>query len=167
MHKINNPFLEIEGYQCFGCAPDNPSGLQMEFFKDGDQIVSFWESREHLQGYGNILHGGIQSTLMDELASWVIFIMCRTAGVTRGMNVRYLKPVNVTRGMLELRGHIVKTEGNLVTVLVSLAYKDSGDILAEADVEYFTFPEKMARRKLYFPEYEKFGLPEEETVTRV
>ena len=30
MKKIINPWLHKEGYDCFGCAPENPLG-----FKDG------------------------------------------------------------------------------------------------------------------------------------
>ena len=29
-------------YNCFGCCPENPIGLHMEFYEDGDYIVSKW-----------------------------------------------------------------------------------------------------------------------------
>ena len=40
MEKIINPWEGMEGYFCFGCAPNNESGLKMEFYEDGDEIVS-------------------------------------------------------------------------------------------------------------------------------
>lgn len=43
MRKIKNPWMDKEGYNCFGCSPDNPIGVHMEFFEDGDDIISFWK----------------------------------------------------------------------------------------------------------------------------
>ena len=62
MRKIKNPYTDLEGYNCFGCSPNNPIGLNMEFYEDGEYVISDWEPKKHLTGYGNILHGGIQST---------------------------------------------------------------------------------------------------------
>ena len=42
MKKIINPWRDHPEYNCFGCCPDNPIGLHMEFFEDGDYIVSKW-----------------------------------------------------------------------------------------------------------------------------
>lgn len=45
MKKIINPWCGMEGYNCYGCNPDNKSGLRMEFYEDGDEIVSVWNPR--------------------------------------------------------------------------------------------------------------------------
>ena len=42
MKKIINPWRDHPEYNCFGCCPDNPIGLHMEFYEDGDYIVSKW-----------------------------------------------------------------------------------------------------------------------------
>ena len=39
MKKIKNPWIGAEGYNCFACCPDNPHGLHMEFYEDGDEVV--------------------------------------------------------------------------------------------------------------------------------
>ena len=64
MRKIRNPWLHKEGYKCFGCAPDNPIGLHMEFFEEGDNILCFWRPQDHFEGWVGVLHGGIISTLI-------------------------------------------------------------------------------------------------------
>ena len=46
MQQIKNPWLGIEGYNCFGCCPDNPIGLKMRFYEDGEDVVCLW----HPQG---------------------------------------------------------------------------------------------------------------------
>lgn len=33
MKKIINPRKGLDGYMCFGCAPENPQGLHMEFYE--------------------------------------------------------------------------------------------------------------------------------------
>ena len=74
MKKIKNPYagLEEQGYNCFACCPSNPFGLKMEFYEDGDDIVCLWNPHPNFQSWLNTLHGGIQSTLMDELGGWVV-----------------------------------------------------------------------------------------------
>ena len=69
MRKIKNPWTDKEGYDCYGCCHDNPIGLHMDFYEDGDDIVCFWNPQQHFQGWVDPLHGGIQSTLIDEIAS--------------------------------------------------------------------------------------------------
>ena len=39
MKKIINPWKGLEGYNCFGCAPNNEAGVKMEFYEDGDEVV--------------------------------------------------------------------------------------------------------------------------------
>ena len=37
MKKIINPWRNHPEYNCFGCCPDNPIGLHLEFYEDGDE----------------------------------------------------------------------------------------------------------------------------------
>ena len=97
MKKILNPWEGVEGYFCFGCAPQNPSGLKMDFYEDGDEIVSYWQPEEKYQGWLHTLHGGIQAVLLDEICGWVIIRKLQTTGVTSKMETRYLKPVSTQR----------------------------------------------------------------------
>jgi len=83
MKKIRNPFAGMQGFDCFGCSPDNPIGLKLNFIEEAEYLTSEWQPSDHLQGYMNILHGGIQATLMDEIASWTI--LCQ--GKNRGSNL--------------------------------------------------------------------------------
>ena len=42
MKKIINPWRNHPEYNRFGCCPENPIGLHMEFYEDGYYIVSTW-----------------------------------------------------------------------------------------------------------------------------
>ena len=98
MKRIFNPWEGMEGYHCYGCDPHSPQGLRMEFYEDGDDIVSVWKPRPEFQGWVDTLHGGIQATLADEISSWVVFRKFQTSGVTSRMEVRYHKPIRSSCG---------------------------------------------------------------------
>lgn len=106
MKKITNPWRGMDGYHCYGCDPNSPQGLRMEFYENGDEIVSVWHPRPEYQGWVNTLHGGIQATLADEISSWVVFRKFQTSGVTSKMEVRYHKPIHTTDDHIVLRASV-------------------------------------------------------------
>jgi acyl-coenzyme A thioesterase PaaI-like protein len=155
MRKVHNPFRNLEGYNCFGCSPDNQNGLKMQFQEDGDAIVSTWEPAEYFQGYHKVLHGGIQATLMDEIASWYVYVKLRVSGVTSSMNIRLLKTVYVDHGPLSLRATMIAKRRNLADIGVTLMDADN-QICAKGVVTYFTLTPEKSRELLYYPEPEDF-----------
>lgn len=42
MEKIIHPRKGMEGYNCFGCAPHTEAGVKMEFYEDGDEVISIF-----------------------------------------------------------------------------------------------------------------------------
>lgn len=155
MRKIKNPFAGLKGYNCFGCSPDNPSGLQMTFYEEGDELISVWDPKNHFQGYLNVLHGGILATLMDEIASWTVYVKHKAAGVTSKMEIRFLKAVFTDRGQLTIRSRIVAARRNLLDMNVRL-FDNEGILCSEATVTYFTYSEKKSRESLYYPDHSAF-----------
>ena len=155
MRKILNPYRHIPGYNCFGCSPDNEHGLQMSFVEDGDYLVCEWEPRGFLQGFFNVLHGGIQAALLDEIGFWVMQIKKKTAGVTSNMQIRLKKSVPTDQGPLRLRAIVTGQRKNLVDVHTEL-FNPDGELAAEGEITYFTYPPQIARKKLFYPEYEDF-----------
>ena len=153
--KILNPYTQYNGYQCFGCSPNNQHGLQMTFIEDGDAVISEWEPRDYMQGFFNVLHGGIQATLMDEIGFWCMQIKSKTAGVTSSMTSRFLNSIPTNKGKIKLVAILKGKRRNLVDVHVNL-YCPDGKLCAESDITYFTYPPEVAREKLYYPPYEQF-----------
>ena len=122
MKKIINPWKGMEGYNCFGCAPNNEAGVKMEFYEDNDEVISIWRPRPEYQGWIDTLHGGIQAVLLDEICAWVILRKLQTTGVTSKMETRYRK---------------------------SISTNDSHVVL-KALCTYFTFPKEKAREEMHF-----------------
>lgn len=157
MRKIRNIHLsdDPDVYQCFGCSPYNDFGLHLEFWEDGDEVVSYWAPRPILQGYPNVLHGGIQSTLLDEIAGWVVYVKCGTVGVTAEMKVRFKKPLLIGQGEIAIRAKLI--DQNRRTALIqSRLINASGMVCAEADLRFFLLPETEAREKYNYPGIEAF-----------
>lgn len=153
--KIQNPFRRNEGYNCFGCSPDNPFGLHMEFIEEDDEIVSYWDPAPNFQGWFNVLHGGIQSTLMDEIASWYVFVKLKTGGVTSQLEVKYKKAVPSNQGKITIRARLIEMKRNIAVMDVKL-YSPDNELCTVAVVKYFTFPQEVAKEKLWYPDQDGF-----------
>lgn len=118
----------------------------MEFYEDGDEVVSIWKPRPEYQGWINTLHGGIQAVLMDEICAWVILRKLQTTGVTSKMETRYRKPVSTTDSHIVLRASIKEVKRNIVIIEAKLYNKD-GEVCTEAVCTYFTFSHESRKMK--------------------
>jgi len=133
--KILNPYAKMEGYNCFGCSPDNHLGLQMEFYEEGEDILCEWEPLAHFGGYKSV--------------------KLKTAGVTANLELRYKKTVFVDKGNILLKARIKEVAKRLAFVETEL-YNHKNELACYGTIKYFVYPEKIAREKLYFPEFGKF-----------
>jgi uncharacterized protein (TIGR00369 family) len=155
MIKLNNPYAGLPGYSCFGCSPANSMGLKMEFFKEGDEVLCRWEPGEHFQGFHDVLHGGVQATMMDEIASWVVFVMLDTAGVTYQLTTRFRRPVRISKGTITVRATLVRQQKRIAEIEVRL-YDGEGTLCAESQANYYVMPRDKAVQELHFPGKEAF-----------
>lgn len=133
----------MEGNSCFGCGKDNPDGLQIKSYWEGEEAVCRWNSEEKYNGWKGLLNGGILATLIDchcmctamaavykaenrGLASTPIY---RYA--TGTITVKYLKPTP-NEGVIELRAKVLEIKGRKVTLECVTIYNEV--ITAKADV---------------------------------
>lgn len=149
MKKIKNPWMHKEGYMCFGCCPSNEWGLHLEFYEDGEDIVSFWDPQPQFQGWIDTLHGGIQALLLDEICGWVVTRKLQTTGVTSKMETQYLKPIKTTGGRLTLRSRIQKQLRNIAFIEAEI-YNEEGTICTKATCTYFCASKEKAFEEIGF-----------------
>lgn len=151
MKKIINPWLGLtdKGYNCFACAPTNPCGLKMEFYEDGDDIVSIWTPGDNYQGWLDTLHGGIQATLLDEIGGWIIARKFQTSGMTTNLNIKYKKPIPTGKEIkIEIRGRVKEVKRMFVFIEAEIRYE--GEVRSSADMTYYTFPKDVAEKDFLF-----------------
>lgn len=149
MKKIINPWKDVEGYNCFGCATGNEAGLKMEFYEEGDEVISIWKPRPIYQGWFDTLHGGIQSVLLDEICAWAILRKLQLAGVTSKMETRFRRSVSTKDSHIVLRASIREQKRNIVIVDARL-YNEKGEICTETVCTYFTFSPEKAEKEMSF-----------------
>lgn len=149
MKKIINPWKGLKGYYCFGCSPENPMGVKMEFYEDGDEIVSFWKPKPEYQGWLDTLHGGIQAVLLDEICAWVIVRKLQTTGMTSKMETRYRKSISTNDTLLEIRASIQEQKRNIILVKATI-YNSAKEICTEAVCTYFTFSKEKSQQEMFF-----------------
>ena len=77
----------IDDNYCFVCGKKNPIGLKLDFSFDGKTITTEFVPQKEHQGYFNIVHGGIISTLLDE-AMVKLAIEMGMPAVTARMDIR-------------------------------------------------------------------------------
>lgn len=110
---------------CFACGKDNPYGLHMEFTDEGEDYVARWTPQPHHQGWSEILHGGLVSTLLDEVMTWRL-VSRGLQVVTAEMTVRLKAPTplgqeltirarvtNQRRKLHEVEGEITLPDGTV------------------------------------------------------
>lgn len=151
MKKIKNPWIDLtdKGYNCFACAPSNPCGLKMEFYEDGDDIVSIWTPGDNYQGWLDTLHGGIQATPMDEIGGWIIARKFQTSGMTTTLNIKYKKPIPTGENVrIEIRGRVKEVKRMFVFIEAEIRY--DGEIRSMAEMAYYTFPKDVAEKDFMF-----------------
>ena len=163
MNRIINPWIQKPGYNCICCSPDNPIGLHLEFWEDGDDVLTRWKPSTHYQGWLNTLHGGIQSMLLDEVAGWVVTRKLQTTGVTSKMEVQYLKPISTLDEGLLIRARVVRQMRNVAFIEGEIV-NHAGEVCSKATMTYFCASKQKAEEEMGFTgcdievesEYEKF-----------
>ena len=80
---------------CFACGDQNPHGLGLRpTYEDGQAVARFTPPAE-MCGYRGIVHGGILSTVLDEVMGWAPAYERRRMCMAAEITVRFVKPVPV------------------------------------------------------------------------
>jgi uncharacterized protein (TIGR00369 family) len=123
----------------------NTSGLQMKFFTDGEKIYSRLKVPEHLCGWSNIVHGGVLSTILDEIMSWAAIHLLKRIALTRSMSIEFMKPVLVG-SELAAEGRVRETNGQNDAVTEGVIYDARGDACVRSTASFKVFSPAVARR---------------------
>ena len=124
--------LQADDY-CFACGKDNPSGLKMKFTEEGADYVCRWRPSPHHQGWSKILHGGLVSTLLDEVMTWRLASRGVDA-VTAEITVRLKQPTPLDQE-LTIRARIASQRRRLYQVEGEITLPD-GTVTATATAKF-------------------------------
>lgn len=119
---------------CFGCGSDNAHGLRLRFrmLEDGRTVETRLRPAGHFAGVDGVLHGGIQSTVLDEVMGVAAqFALPQGAGrepcVTAELSVRFLRPVPMD-GEVVARARVVRVDGRDLYVHAEIVGDDGAEL---------------------------------------
>ena len=121
---------------CYVCGQSHPRGLRIRFFTGSfGQVCACFKPDCTQTGYKDVVHGGVISTLLDELLGWPIALQTGRVAVTGELTVRFRKPMSCNHAYLATaypgkdRGRYWEGKGDI--------RDDQGNIYATAQGKYF------------------------------
>jgi len=132
---------KLEGHYCFACGTANPIGLDLHFYLSGDRICTDITLGKYHVGWQNMVHGGIISTLLDEVMSWTIIYHKRVFFVTRKMEIKYIKPVPIDIP-LTVKGSIDAAMRRPFIGAKAEIYDAQGSVLAKGAARFAAIPKE-------------------------
>ena len=112
--------------RCFVCGKQNPYGLQVnpEVRRAGAEVHIECTPPKHMQGWKNILHGGIISTLLDEAITHIGIGTYDGPAVTAQLEVRFRNPAP-TGVKLYVSAERIKVSRRLIEAKATVKLSDS------------------------------------------
>lgn len=92
--KVALPGARMEHSNCFGCSPNNTVGLTLSMHQIENGLVSTFRLPERFESYPGVIHGGIVSTVLDEVMGNVIAVLDEKLCFTITLRVKYLAPLH-------------------------------------------------------------------------
>ena len=129
---------------CFVCGVDNPIGLHLKFYTDdeGRCIARFCPRPEH-QGFPGQLHGGIASTLLDEVMGRVL-TPDDVWAMTGKLEIRYKRPVPLD-AELTIVGELTRNRSRAYEARGEIQLPD-GTVVVEGSGMYVRIPDEIVEQ---------------------
>ena len=128
---------------CFGCGEKNPIGAKLSFYKISKNSVG---SQFHIPktwgGWGKVVHGGLQTVLMDEVSGWTVITQLEETCLTINVNLQFFRPLYIEEDV-EIVGEIEEIKDRDI-IVKSYIKNSNGQICTEGK---FTF-RKVTKEKI-------------------
>jgi acyl-coenzyme A thioesterase PaaI-like protein len=97
---------------CFVCGKDNPRGLKIKvrYYPDACAAETALTLPREYQGWADVIHGGILSTLLDEMMAHAVWKFAGP-GLTLSMEVRFHHPLKPGEE-IAVRGVLTRGDGS-------------------------------------------------------
>jgi len=139
---------------CFICGLKNPVGLKLKIYEVEPGIIeTTYLAPEHFQSYPGILHGGIVTTILDEISgrSQMGNAAEPRFMFTAKLEIKYRKNVPIGKP-LRIVGKAGKSKGRMAQAWAGI-YNEEDTLLAEANSLLIDLP----KESLNNVDYEALG----------
>jgi acyl-coenzyme A thioesterase PaaI-like protein len=130
---------------CFGCGPKHPFGLRLKFKREGDEVITNFSPNENHQGMPTMMHGGLMTTLADELGGWALIMLVGKLGFTGSMKCRFPRAIKIGTP-IEGRAKIIRESTRMPTVGIRILQDGEACFTAEMN---FLIPDKATAFKMF------------------
>ncbi|MBK8252247.1 MAG: PaaI family thioesterase [Polyangiaceae bacterium] len=126
----NSPSIELDpntfgqDQPCFGCSQNHPIGFRLRFARKGDEVLTEFVPGEQYQGPPGVMHGGLCTTLADEIAAWTIVALKGRFGFTVAIEARLSKAIRIHMPVIG-KGRIESDTARFTKVIVELYQADA------------------------------------------
>jgi len=145
MSTIHKKIKQEEHLHCLLCGQNNRRGLKLDFQPTADGgVETSLECSKTLQGYKDIIHGGVISALLDSVMTNCLFAHGIKA-FTAELNTRFMTPVK-TKGSVRLRANIEKSSGSYYILKASLTQGQT--VKAKATGKFIAFFKNAAAKNV-------------------
>ena len=79
----------------FASGLKNEFGLQMVFDEVNGEIVSKLKIKKHMEGWKNITHGGIISTILDEAMGRRVLTKFQRLSLTKELTIKFVRTIPI------------------------------------------------------------------------
>jgi len=135
---------------CFGCSQKNSHGLKMKFYTDETTLYSWLSVPPHLCGWEGIVHGGVLSTMLDEIMGWSAIYTLRKIVMTKSMTIDYLKPVYI-EDKLRVEGKVIERVSDREVIIEGRLYKEDNILCAQTRGTFAVFTANAIKRLKIMP----------------
>lgn len=130
--------FEFAEHNCFACGTLNANGLRLSLHVEPERCWTELTLDRRFEGWEGIAHGGIVSTVLDEVMAWSL-VASDNWGVTARLNVEFRRPVPVDRAIraegwiTNARRRVVDTAARIVDVEDGLELASASGVYVAAD----------------------------------
>ena len=110
---------------CFACGKDNEIGFKLKFIDLDDGSMAYFTPQKVHQGSNDFMHGGLISTLLDEIMAREVWHRYAPA-VTAKLSVNFLRPIPIDNE--------ISIIGKVLNIKKDKIYEASGKILSKDGV---------------------------------
>lgn len=119
---------------CFVCGEANPHGLRLKARHERGLVVLRYVPRDADRGWRERVHGGVATTLLDEVMTWAAILHTRRACVAAEFGVRLQQPIVVGQP-LQVAASVDRGARRLVVASARIC-NAAGDTLFTATGKY-------------------------------
>jgi acyl-coenzyme A thioesterase PaaI-like protein len=119
---------------CFACGDLNPEGLHMKVDRNNGRAKAEVTLRQVHQGWRDMAHGGMVSTILDEIMAHAV-VDKEPQAATVEMTVRFRSRVPLDQALIT-EGWIVRRDKRRIMAQGLLRLKETDKVLARSEAKF-------------------------------